>query len=62
MGDDARKTSRKGERSLLPVGRFAVLAGDDFDLGGFHGLVALHFEYGVLDDKRPDLVAESVSM
>ena len=50
-----------GPGLLLPrLDGVAVLARDDLDLGRRDHLVRLHLEGGVLDDERPDVVAETV--
>ena len=49
-------------RSLF-LGRLdslAVLASDDLNLLGLNHLVRLHLEGGVLDDERPDVVAQAI--
>jgi hypothetical protein len=47
---------------LLGFSRTLAVAANNLDPVGLHGLLAIEFESNVLDQERPDFVAETVGI
>ena len=60
-GERASPARRAAGSLLLPgLDGVAVLTCDNLDLRRLNHFVGFHFEGGILDDERPDVVAQTV--